>query len=242
MDALPSLPRVLVRILDVLQDENADPSALGRIVLQDIGLTTRVIATARASSGESSRFESVERAIRTLGLSAVKALVITAAMQQVFERFSPRRQRFLNEIWRRALTTASLGKALAVLTGHRRPEDAYLAGLFTDAGRLVRLTAVESEYDRLLDGALGGTDSGEVSQPGPTHVAAGVALLEDWELDPFLVDAVRFHLEPARKIRDAHHLVKLTHLAQAMASSDPVSEPAPGGRGSVIRPERGTDA
>jgi len=226
MDALPSLPRVLVRILDVLQDESADPSALGRIILQDIGLTTRVIAAARASSGESSRFESVEQAIRTLGLSAVKALVITAAMQQVFEQFSPRRQKFLNEIWRRALTTASLGKALAVLTGYRRPEDAYLAGLFTDAGRLVRLTAVESEYDRLLEGAFGDADPDEVSKPRSTQLAAGVALLEGWELDPFLIDAVRFHLEPARKIGDAHHLVKLTHLAHAMASSDPVSEPA----------------
>ncbi len=226
MDALPSLPRVLVRILDVLQDESADPSALGRIILQDIGLTTRVIAAARASSGESSRFESVEQAIRTLGLSAVKALVITAAQQQVFEQFSPRRQKFLNEIWRRALTTASLGKALAVLTGYRRPADAYLAGLFTDAGRLVRLTAVESEYDRLLEGAFGDADPDEVSKPRSTQLAAGVALLEGWELDPFLIDAVRFHLEPARKIGDAHHLVKLTHLAHAMASSDPVSEPA----------------
>ncbi len=225
MDALPSLPRVLVRVLDVLQDESADPSVLGRIVLQDIGLTTRVIAAARASPGESTRFESVEQAIRTLGLSAIKTLVITAAMQQVFEQFSPRRQRFLNEIWRRALTTASLGKALAVLTGYRRPEDAYLAGLFTDVGRLVRLTAVESEYDRLLEGVLDDTGLDEVSKPGPIHVAAGVALLEDWDLDPFLVDAVRFHLEPARKIRDAHHLVKLAHLAHAMASSDPVSGP-----------------
>jgi signal transduction histidine kinase len=225
MDALPSLPRVLVRILDVLQDESADPRALGRIVLQDIGLTTRVIAATRASPGESSRFESVEQAIRTLGLSAIKTLVTTAAMQQVFEQFSPRRQRLLNEIWRRALTTASLGKALAVLTGYRRPEDAYLAGLFTDVGRLVRLTAIESEYDRLLEGVLDDTDPDEASKPGPTQVAAGVALLEHWGLDPFLVDAVRFHLEPARKIRDAHHLVKLTHLAHAMASSDPVSGP-----------------
>jgi len=225
MDALPSLPRVLVRILDVLQDESADPSALGRIVLQDIGLTTSIIAAARANPGESARFESVEQAIRTLGLSAVKALVITAGMQEVFEQFSPRRQGFLNEIWRRALTTASLGKALAVLTGYRRPEDAYLAGLFTEVGRLVRLTAVESEYDRLLEGVLDGTDPDEVSKPEPTHVAAGVALLEGWGMDPFLVDAVRFHLEPARKIRDAHHLVKLTHLAYAMASRDPLSGP-----------------
>lgn len=223
MDALPSLPNVLVRILDVLQDDNADLSALGRIVLQDIGLTTRIIAAARSNPGEPGRFESVEQAVRTLGLSAVKALVITTAMQQVFERFSPRRQGFLNEIWRRALTTASLGKALAVLTGYRRPEDAYLAGLLADVGRLVRLTAVESEYDRMLAGALDDTVPSELSKPGPKHVAAGVALLEGLEMDPFLVDAVRFHLEPARKVRDAHHLVKLTNLAYALASSDPLS-------------------
>jgi len=98
MEALPSLPRVPVRILDVLQDENADLSALSTVILQDLGLTTRIIAAARSTPGEPSRFESVEQAVRTLGLSAVKALVITTAMQQVFERFSPRRQSFLNEV------------------------------------------------------------------------------------------------------------------------------------------------
>lgn len=226
MDALPSLPRVLVRILDVLQDETADPGTLSNVILQDIGLTGRVIAAARSKPDKPRRFESVEHAVRALGLPTVKALVITAAMQQVFEQFSPRRQSFLNWLWRTALTTASLGKALAILTGYPRPQESYLAGLLADVGRLVRLTAVESEYDRLLAGVPDDADPCPIdtAAPGPRHVTAAVALMEGWELDPFLVDAVRYHLEPARKIRDAHHLVKLTNLAYAMASSDLVSD------------------
>ncbi len=227
MDALPSLPRVLVRILDVLQDEGADPGTLSNVILQDVGLTGRVIAAARSEPGKPRRFESVEHAVRALGQPTVKAVVITAAMQQVFEQFSPRRQGFLNRLWRTALTTASLGKALAILTGYPRPHEAYLAGLFADVGRLVRLTAVESEYDRLLAGVPEEPDTcptDTATPAGPRHVAAAVALMEGWELDPFLVDAVRYHLEPARRIRDAHHLVKLTNLAYAMATSDPVSD------------------
>ena len=227
MDALPSLPRVLVGILDVLQDDATDLRKLSDTILQDIGLTTRVIAAASSIPDKPRRgFESLEQAIRTLGLPPVKALVITAAIQQVFEQFSPRRQSFLNRLWRRALTTASLGKALAVLTGYGRPEEAYLAGLLADLGRLVHLTAVESEYDRLLAGPAGDDDSRHSATAtfGPDQVEAAVALMEGWGLHPFIVDAVRYHLEPVRKIRDAHHLAKLVNLAYAMASSELVSD------------------
>lgn len=228
MDALPSLPRVLVGILDVLQDDAADLRKLSDTILQDIGLTTRVIAAASSIPDKPRRgFESLEQAIRTLGLPTVKALMISAAIQQVFEQFSPRRQSFLNRLWRRALTTASLGKALAVLTGYHRPEEAYLAGLLADLGRLVHLTAVESEYDRLLAEPADdhGSRHSATATFGPNHVESAVALMEGWGLDPFVVDAVRYHLEPVRKVRDAHHLAKLVNLAYAMARSELVSDP-----------------
>lgn len=227
MDALPTLPQVLASILGVLQEEDSNPSELSNIILQDIGLTSRIIAAERSSPDRTIRFESVEQAVRSLGTSTVRIMLVTAAVEQTFEQFNPRRQSFLKMIWRRALTTASLGKALAVLTGYQRPEDAHLAGLFAEIGRLVRLTKVESEYHCLLAGMLEHTYPTEFSAPGPRHVAAGVALLEEWGMDPFLVDAVRFHLEPAHEVRDAHHLVKLTNLAYAMASSDPASDAAP---------------
>lgn len=230
MDALPSLPRVLVGILDVLQDDAPDLRKLSDTILQDIGLTTRVIAAASSIPDKPRRgFESLEQAMRTLGLPTVKALMIKAAIQQLFEQFSPRRQRFLNRLWRRALTTASLGKALAVLTGYRRPEEAYLAGLLADLGRLVHLTAVESEYDRLLTEPADDDDSRHFNSVtaafGPDQVEAAVALLEGWGLDPFIIDAVRYHLEPVHRIRDAHHLAKLVNLAYAMARSEVVSDP-----------------
>jgi len=229
MDALPSVPRVLVGILDVLQDDAVDLRKLSDVILQDIGLTTRVIAAASSIPDKPRRgFDSLEQAIRTLGLPTVKAMVITAAIQYVFEQFSPHRQNLLNRLWRRALTTACLAKSLAILTGYRRPEEAYLAGLLADLGRLVHLTAVESEYDRLLAGPEDDDDSRHFATApfGSGHVDAAVELMEGWGLDPFVVDAVRYHLEPVRKIRDAHHLVKLVSTAYAMASSELVSDQA----------------
>ncbi|HSM28780.1 MAG TPA: HDOD domain-containing protein [Thioalkalivibrio sp.] len=226
-DELPSLPQVLSSILDALQDDDADLQNLSTIILQDIGITAKLIAVANSSVHYRGRHcASLERAVLNLGLSTVKTVAITAAVQQVFDQFSQRRQGFLKGVWRKALTTASLGQALAALTRYPRPEEAYLAGLLVDIGRLARLTADESGYWRLLEGAANDRDLvvAETAALGSDHCTAAANLMEDWGLSPFIVDAVRYHLEPGRAIRDAHHLVKVINLAYALASSETVPD------------------
>lgn len=226
-DELPSLPQVLASILDSLQDDDADLQNLSTIILQDIGITAKIIAVANSSVYYRGRHcASLERAVLNLGLSTVKTVAITAAVQQVFDQFSQRRQGFLKGIWRKALTTASLGQALAALTRYPRPEEAYLAGLLVDIGRLARLTADEPGYWRLLEGAANDRELAvaETATLGSDHCAAAASLMEAWGLSPFLVDAVRYHLEPAPAIRDAHHLVKVVNLAYALASRETVPD------------------
>lgn len=227
-DELPILPQVLASILDALQDDGADLQNLSTIILQDIGITAKIIAVANSSVYYRGRHcASLERAVLNLGLSTVKTVAITAAVQQVFGQFSQRRQGFLKGIWRKALTTATLAQALAALTRYPRPEEAYLAGLLVDIGRLARLTADEPGYWRLLEEATNDRDLvvAETAALGSDHCTVAANLMEDWGLSPFLVDAVRYHLEPGRAIRDAHHLVKLVNLAYALASRETVPDP-----------------
>lgn len=218
-DSLPSLPQVLVRILDAIYEDQADLQKLSAIILQDAAMTARVIAVANSSFYyRGRRQESLDRAVLHLGTDAVKTLVMTASMRQLFSRFGRQSPRLLKRVWRNALVTASLSQVLAVLTSYPRPEEAYLSGLMVDVGRLVRLGEDPEHYRAMIaeagdEQALIGTER-EVF--GSTHCEVAADLMEAWGLSPFMADAVRYHLEPAIRVRDAHHLVKIVNLGYSM--------------------------
>lgn len=226
-DFLPSLPQLLVRILDAVQDDRADLDDLSERILQDAGVTARIIAVANSSfyyRGKSC--DSLDRAILSLGTDAIKTLVMTAAMKQLFGQFNQNHPRLLKRVWRNALVTASLSQVLAVLTGYARPEEAYLSGLLVDIGRLARLTEDESGYSAMLQAAADDRSLVRAEQDayGANHCEVAAALMEGWGLGPFIVDAVRYHLEPAVAVRDAHHLVKLVNLAYALGRPGPLAD------------------
>jgi nitrogen-specific signal transduction histidine kinase/HD-like signal output (HDOD) protein len=228
-DFLPSLPQLLVRILDTVQDDRADLNTLSAIILQDTGATARIIAVANSSFYyRGKRFDALDRAVLNLGTDVVRTLVMTLAMKQLFGQFNAHDRSFLKRVWRTALVTANLSQVLAVLTGYPRPEEAYLSGLFVDIGRLARLSEDESRYGPMLEQAADDQAllRAEMAVYGTDHCHLAASLMEEWGLSPFIVDAVRYHLEPALAVQDAHHLVKLVNLGYAMGRPGPIGDDA----------------
>lgn len=228
-ESLPSLPQVLVRILDAIYEDQADLQKLSAIILQDAGMTARVIAVANSSFYYRGRRQnSLERAVLHLGTDAVKTLVMTASMRQLFSQFGRQSSRILKRVWRTALVTANLSQVLAVLTSYPRPEEAYLSGLMVDLGRLVRMGEDPERYRALMAEAVDEQALIRAEQDlyGSSHSEVAADLMEAWGLSPFITDAVRYHLEPALRIRDAHHLTKLVNLAYAMGRPGPIGHDA----------------
>lgn len=228
-DRLPSLPQVLLRILDAIHADHADFQQLADIVRQDTAMTARLLGV--ANSGFYSRghaCQNVERALLVLGTDSVKTIVITAAIKQYFNHFSQRHREFLKLFWRHSLIAANLAQVLAHLTRFSRPDEAYLCGLLMDVGQLRLLTRDEQGYSELLaDNADDDTlVKAEQAQWGQSHCDLGADLIESWQLSPFIADAVRYHQEPAEQVRDAHHLVKIINLANILSQAGPVSDRA----------------
>lgn len=228
-DSVPSLPQVLVRILDAIYEQQADLPKLSAIILQDTGMSARILSVANSSLYYRGRHHtSLERAVVHLGSDVVKTLVMTAAMKQLFSRFGERDPRFLKQVWRNALVTANLSQVLATLTAYSRPEEAYLSGLMVDIGRLIRFGDDPQRDSSLIDEA---TDEQELidyerEHYGSSHCEIAAEVMEEWGLSSFVADAVRYHLESAVQVQDAHHLVKIVNLAYALGRPGPVGDDA----------------
>ncbi|WP_168044668.1 HDOD domain-containing protein [Ectothiorhodospira sp. PHS-1] len=187
METMPSLPQVLLNILDAIQDEQADLRSLGEIILQDPAMTARLVAVANSAHyARAGGCHSLDRAVMILGQRTVKNVVMTAAMKQVFDEFGRRHRRFLKESWRGTLVTAALAQALAALTRYPRPEEAYLCGLLVNLGRLDRLTLDEARYPALLEAAENDQDliRREQATYGGSHCELAAGLMEQWGLSP----------------------------------------------------------
>ncbi|WP_019624454.1 HDOD domain-containing protein [Thioalkalivibrio thiocyanoxidans] len=223
-ETVPSLPQALVSVLDASHSAEADFEALSRAILRDTGMTSRLLAAANSPFYyRGSPCRTIDRALFSLGLDTVRSLALTAAIQQLFGNYRPRHAGALRIIWRRALTTAMLGQVLASLTRYARPEDAYLAGLLVDLGKLMRLATDEARYWPLLAGSADDRElvARERATYGKHHAELATEHLTQWGLNGFVSDAVRFHLEPTEQVRDAHHLVKIVHLAHRLGREAP---------------------
>lgn len=229
IEQLPSLPQVLVQILDAIHSDSADYQGMAEIIRHDTAVATRLIAVANSSYfGRVKRCESIERALLFLGTDAVRTIVITASIKQFFNHFNQRHNQFLKSFWRRSLISANFAQVLATLTSYNAPDEAYLCGLLADVGQLMLLTSDEDEYLSLLESCNGDLEllQAEKKQFASTHCQLSGELVDSWDISGFMADAVRFHHEPAPLMQDAHHLVKIINLASMLSSGEEIDDVA----------------
>jgi signal transduction histidine kinase/HD-like signal output (HDOD) protein len=218
-DRFPSLPQVLVCILDAIRAD--DYRRLTEAIGQDAVIASRLIAIANtAQRSRTAPCQTVERALLVLGVDTVKTIVITAAIREFFSSYGRRHQGFLKAFWQRSLLSAHFAHILANLTGYRAPDQAYLGGLLTDLGQLVLLTTHDQQYLQCWHGATNDLElvAAERAQFGADHCDVGADLIDRWHLDPSMVDALRYHHDDAHLVLDAHHLVKIINLASLLGA------------------------
>ncbi|MGK0498863.1 MAG: HD-like signal output (HDOD) protein/nitrogen-specific signal transduction histidine kinase [Oceanicoccus sp.] len=230
VDQLPSLPQILVQILDAIHTDKADYQGIADIIRHDTGVATRLVAVANSSYyGRASSCETIERALLFLGTEVVKTIAITASIKQFFGHFNQQHREFQQRFWRRSLFTANFAQVLATLTGYKAPDEAYLCGLLADVGQLILLTQHEQAYLDMLEKTDNDDQQlllAEAELFQQNHCQVGADMVESWQLDGFMSDAVRYHQEPTELVQDAHHLVKILNLANMLSSEGDIDDQA----------------
>jgi len=217
---LPSLPHVLVKLLDITFTEVVAFDTLSELIKQDAGLTARVTAAANTAyyAGQGKDLE-FERVLVLLGMDTIKTISITACVQQFFSRFETASARRLKQFWRNSLTCALISKRLAHLIGYHCQEEAYLAGLLHNVGELIFESHYPEQHEQICNEATDQLSKLKLEQAhiGANHFQAGAWLVNSWGLESFMEDAILFQGEAVNEIREAHNLVKLVYLANQMS-------------------------
>lgn len=204
---------------------------LAKLIAHDAGMTAKILGVANSAAyNRGSGKVGLLQSLNALGIEMIKTLVISESVFQTFNGFSRAKGVDLHGFWVHSLKAAMLAREIAKNISYPHGEEAYLAGLLHDVGRLALLGAAPEEYasnfmarddDRLC--------SIEAGSMGIAHPETGAWLIERWNLDSFLADSVLYHHEPAASLKSAHPLVRivcLAHLLSCYSSDSPALEDA----------------
>ncbi|AKU23943.1 HDOD domain-containing protein [Massilia sp. MB5] len=216
LDDLPSLPAVVMELLNSIDQEDIDISVLAKKVSHDQALTAKTLRLANSSLyGLQVKVTTIHQAITYLGFQTTRNLITAAAVTGCFAEgacagFDHK------AFWRHSIASAACAKVLA---RHMRfnQDYAFTAGLLHDIGRLVLVSSFPQRYEEVLAYRAGHDChllEAERAVLGIDHVEAGLALAEHWNFSDTMRLAIGGHHDP--EAPGAGFLAAIIHVADAI--------------------------
>lgn len=222
INALPSLPHFLLKLLIACDQEEVSIDDLAALLRQDPALSAKVIASAsmRVQAGMARR-SLLLSALHTLGVDEVRSIALNSALQAATLK-SAADWYEIRLLWRHAVVTAQMARLLADKIAYGDTEEAYMAGLLHDIGRNALGACYPAEY---MNTQTGSHDESVLTAResrilGVSHAEIGGAIVRNWGVRSFLADAIRYHHESALRLTNAHPLLRIVSVAQHLTELD----------------------
>jgi HD-like signal output (HDOD) protein/signal transduction histidine kinase len=218
--SLPTLPHILLRLIELCNRPEKSLKDIAPLINQDPALSERVLRLVNSAFYSlKQKISTIGEALQLLGLEAVKNIAISSSVYQVFQGPPGRHGLNLKRFWWHCLRCAVIARLLAAKTAYPSPDEAFLAGLLHDIGKILLWSNFRREY------STGGGLPAVERRLGLTHAEAGAWLLGRWELGSFLADSVRYHHERAERIAGSFPLVQLVFAANLLCRDGPLPPP-----------------
>jgi len=217
---LPSLPQVLLQVMALEEQEDLDIKELIKIIAQDPAISAKALRLVNSAYYNlQGKFSSLERAVLYLGADVIKNITISASIHHVFNGIKQNDSFPMDRFWWHSFSCAIFSRRIAQQTKYLNVEEAYIAGLLHNLGKLLLWTNFPKEYASILPLLENQTDecAAEKQQIGITHCEAGSWLIKHWKLNSFMADAALYHHEPLARIKNGFPLVKITSLAHRLS-------------------------
>ncbi|MDO9365808.1 MAG: HDOD domain-containing protein [Methylotenera sp.] len=200
IENLPSLPKVVQEVMQMLGSEDLAIKALARKVEHDAVISAKVLKLANSSYyGVTRAIKTIDDAIAILGLSKLQTLVIASGVTSAVTQLPGLD---LKRFWRHSLVTASVSREIAKAIG-QDTEVAYIAGLLHNIGVLLMtmvLPQTSVEIEALYSGGtVEERQKIEQAKMGFDHCQLGEELANRWNFPGEISRTLRYYATPLDK-------------------------------------------
>jgi len=223
LDVISSPPSVLQEVLGLLDKEDSSSTRLSKVILKDPGLTARVLKVANSSFyGYRGQVKNINQAIMILGQNVVKYLVLSISIYNQVSTKDSGNEKEYNRLWQHFLETASISRNIALSTMYGMEEEAYVAGLLHDFGRMFFLRFFPKEVDQvnktIKDGKF--IIEAERSVLQTDHQEVGEFIARKWNLPKTLTETIgNHHIDNKKEIGALPFLTKAVILADSLSAA-----------------------
>lgn len=233
---IPTIPVVASRALKEMSDPEVSAGKLARIIAEDQGLTARILKVANSALYALKReVKNLQQAATILGFEALKGIVVSVSCRMIYKRFG----QVERTLWEHSVGAAVAAHLLARAQSLRSRDEAFVAGLMHDVGKVVMNNGDRVRFTEAVRlSTEGGLESQEAEREvfGFSHLDVGALLVKRWGLPANLEQAVLLHHEPelaeilAPECEDLVYVVSLADrlchsLGLGVLSAAPIFDP-----------------
>jgi len=223
---LPTLPHILLKLIEACNRKGGSLKEVSLIVEKDPAISVKILKIVNSAYyGLPKKVENIDQAVTLVGTNPIRNIAICASVHEAFSRVKGNNTFNLKLFWWHSLKCAVLARLISKKIRYSHPDEAFLAGLLHDIGKLVLWANFLQQYENLLDVYHNQDESLLAAEENlaANHCEIGAWLLNRWNFKPFLADSVLYHHEPQNRIATALPLVQIVNAANALAR-EPIRE------------------
>lgn len=194
---LPVLPAVVMKVIDLVDQDEVSAEQLQRTISMEPALSSKVLQLANSAYyGLSRQVGTIQQAVLVLGFQAIKNLVLGLSAFQVLRGTKPASPTDI-ALWEHSFACAGVASELAKLKrmSLRRSETVFMGGLLHDIGLLYLRQHANSDLQRSERVANGSLTRHEAERQalGIDHAEIGGLIASHWQLPFSLVRMINEH-------------------------------------------------
>lgn len=218
---LPTLPEIALQVRDIAEDVNSSISDLTNVLARDAALSARMVKVANSPLIRSSMpISDLNTAVSRLGIDMASNLAMGLAMAHMFQATSDIVDTQMRACWSKSIEIAASSQVLARHFTNLQPDQALLAGLTHQIGKLPILAFAENNESLLSDSfALNKVLS-------ILHPSLGSYILKKWDFPDSLVSVSKNYLQFDRTVDtvDYADIVQVATLQSYAGTNHPYAK------------------
>ncbi len=219
IDSIPPLPTTVTRALQAMEITQSNAKDIAAIMADDQSITTTMLKYANSAYyGLSRKISTVSEAVVILGFATIRSLLLTTAVQGTINKEISGYALAQGQLWKHSIQCAMIAKNLASKAKFPLVEQAFIAGLIHDIGKVVLNSYVGEQYQEiitLVEQERIPFMEAEKRVLGFHHAEVGGRLAAKWNFPAELVDAIENHHTPLNSEK-SEKLTALVHIADAI--------------------------
>ena len=200
VDDLPTLPRIVLKITELVNNPKSSARDLAGVITDDQVLTARLLKFVNSAFyGFPQNISTATDAVVLLGFDAIRNLLLTTSMFDLFSNKNKENELKREKMWDHSLGCAVAAKVIGDYVRYDNPEELFVSGLLHDIGKIVEMLFLPDDFAEVVSMVENKNIlmlAAEDHVLGYNHADIGRLLAEKWNLPSKLVTVIACHHQP----------------------------------------------